>query len=183
MAARHEAGHAIVGLALGMVPIVVYIRPSPEGRWFDGGAIFDDSRAQRVLDAVPVAGAVATRVRWLGLLDALALLRAAERSGVDPLSALQRGRREARALLLDHHAALAALAEALLANGRLARADILRLAFKASPSLRRALPRPRPRGGEAAYRLCRALLRHAALREGLRALLMPGALTSGAARC
>lgn len=136
LCAMHEAGHAVVALALGhMMPVVV-----AAGQWPMASSYFlhRDGPVPRDFAAIAVAGMISEGTPRIGPDDARLLAKAATDLNVAPADVLRQANAKARELLLAHAPAVHAMADALVDRKRLWRAEAEAVAYAASPSLRNA---------------------------------------------
>jgi hypothetical protein len=137
--ALHEAGHAVVGLALGYVITEVVINPqAPEGHT---GLVWLAEHPDPLCEGIVAwAGAAAEGVNYLvdeGDADILERFHFSARS----FASL---REAAKALVDEHRPAVELIARVLLERHHISGAMAKRLAFRACPELRRdATPTPR----------------------------------------
>ncbi len=144
-AAAHEAGHALVVLALGGTvwgAVASKVRGYEETIGVDGITIFTfpavppnrhRARARRVI-AAAAAGFAADKSNQISAGDLLAILSEAPKRS-DKMQLLARGKRWAERILRKHDKAHAAIAEALEARGYLSRASLLNIVRKHAPRI------------------------------------------------
>lgn len=148
-AAQHEAGHAVVGLALGLAVWGMVIGRSSVG--MDGLTVA--TGAERVDGMGPheargifaSAGVVAACQKGLGVMDALFIMETAPWRGLSPAQAFTQGKRAARRVLGEHRQAWVLLAEAVEKRGKMDREAILAVVRPVDAGLGRQRPWKRER--------------------------------------
>ncbi len=127
--ARHEAGHAVVAMACGV--IVEGIEIEPGGGSVGGTAFIQRSRRPITEALIAVGGSVAEGSLWLGKVDAESLAEM-DASPVE-IAAI---RHAAESVLREHRPAVEALAKALVRQGtRIEREELEDIVREASPAL------------------------------------------------